>query len=74
MEAVSGKHSIDSVQKTAYTRNITHYRKYCSLKPEPPRGGDHCWFKRSTRKKRPVTRDNKIIIIIHKQADQKCIM
>jgi hypothetical protein len=26
--------------------------------------GDHCWFKRSTRKKRPVTRDIHIIIII----------
>jgi hypothetical protein len=31
--------------------------------------GDHCWFKKSTREKRPVTRDddddNKIIIIIY---------
>ena len=27
-------------------------------------GGDHRWFKRSTRKKRPVTRESIIIIII----------
>jgi len=27
-------------------------------------GGDHRWFKRSTGKKRPVTRDSHIIIII----------
>jgi len=27
-------------------------------------GGDHRWFKRSTGKKRPVTRDDNIIIII----------
>jgi predicted nucleic acid-binding Zn ribbon protein len=27
-------------------------------------GGDHCWFKRITRKNRPVTRDIMIIIII----------
>jgi len=27
-------------------------------------GGDHCWFKRSTGEKRPVTGDIYIIIII----------
>jgi len=27
-------------------------------------GGDHCWFKSSTGKKRPVTRDIYIIVII----------
>jgi len=49
-----------------YTRNITHYRRYCSMKPEPRGDGDHCWFKRSMRKKkRPVTRDNNKIIIIN---------
>jgi hypothetical protein len=32
--------------------------------------GEHCWFKRSTRKKRPVTRDknNNILTIIKKEA------
>jgi hypothetical protein len=37
-------------------------------------GGDHCWFKRSTGKKRPVARDNNnnnnnniIILIITKE-------
>ena len=39
-------------------------RKYYSLKLEPLSGGDPCWFKGSTRKKRPVTRDNGNIIII----------
>jgi len=32
-------------------------------------GGDHCWFKRSTGKKRPVTRDTHIIIIIINKPD-----
>jgi hypothetical protein len=27
-------------------------------------GGDHCWFRRSTGKKRPVTIDIHIIIIV----------
>jgi hypothetical protein len=36
-------------------------------------GGDHCWFKRSTRKKRPVTRHpHGIIIIIIIKTTDKC--
>jgi hypothetical protein len=27
-------------------------------------GGDHCWFKRITRKNRPVTRDIIVIVIL----------
>jgi hypothetical protein len=34
------------------------------VKLEALSGGDHCWFKRITRKIRPVTRDITIIIII----------
>jgi len=57
LEAVPGRHSIDSLQKTAILgtshiiRNVMQCEA-CSLS-----GGDHCWFKRSTRNKRPVTRD-----------------
>jgi hypothetical protein len=34
------------------------------VKLEALSGGDHCWFKRITRKNRPVTREIIVIIII----------
>jgi hypothetical protein len=55
LEAIPGKHSIDSLQKTAIlgiSPKILRCEN-CSLN-----GGDHCWFKRSTKKKRPVTRED----------------
>jgi len=57
LEAVPGRHSIESLQKTAIlgTSHITQKAlqcEACSL-----RCGDHRWFKRSTKKKRPVTSD-----------------
>jgi hypothetical protein len=68
MESISEKHSMNSLQKTAYTRNIT-LQKVLQSETWTRRGGVHCWFKRSTRKKRPATRDdddnnNNIIINI----------
>jgi len=32
LEAVPGKHSIDSLQKTAVSEQHTQYGKYCSVK------------------------------------------
>jgi len=60
-KAVPGKHSIDSLQKTAklgisHVIRIVLQCEACSLS-----GVDHRWFKRSTRKKRPVTRDIHIV-------------
>jgi len=45
---------------------MTHNTKVFQSETRSLSSGDHCWFKRSTRKNRPVTRDNvKIIIIIN---------
>jgi hypothetical protein len=54
LEGVPGKHSIDSLQKTA----ILGTSHIIQCETRSLRGGDHRWFKRSTRKKRPMTRDN----------------
>jgi hypothetical protein len=62
LEAVPGKHSIDSLQKTAILGTSHIIRKVLQCEAWSPSGGDHCWFKRITRKNRPVTRE--IIIII----------
>jgi len=57
LEAVPGKHSIDSLQKTAILGTSHIIRKVLQCEAWSLRGGDHCWFKRITKKKRPVTRD-----------------
>jgi hypothetical protein len=70
LEAIPGKHSVDTLQKAAIlgTSHVTRkvlYSESCSLS-----GGDHGWFKRSTGEKWSVTRynnnnnNNKIIVII----------
>jgi hypothetical protein len=64
LEAVPGKHSIDSLQKTAILRTSHIIRKVLQCEAWSLSGGDHRWFKRITRKNRPVTRDIIIIIII----------
>jgi hypothetical protein len=63
LEAIPGKHSIDSIQKTALLGTSHIIRKVLQCEVSSLSGGDHRWFKRSTRKKRPVTRDIHIIII-----------
>ena len=57
LEAVPGKHSIDSLQKTAILGTSHIIRKVLQCEARSLSGGDHCWFKRITRKNRPVTRD-----------------
>jgi hypothetical protein len=57
LEAVLGRHSIDSLQKIAILGTSHIIRKVLECEASSLRGGDHRWFKRSTRKKRPVTRD-----------------
>ena len=61
LEAVSGKHSIDSLQKTAILGTSHIIRKVLQCEAWSLSGGDHCWFKKITGKNRPVTRD--IIVI-----------
>jgi hypothetical protein len=68
LEAIAWKHSIDSLKKTAILGTSHIIRKVLQCETWSLSGGDHPWFKRSTRKKRPVTRDdnnnNSIIVII----------
>jgi hypothetical protein len=57
LEAVPGKHSIDSLQKTAILGTAQIIQKALQCEALSLSCGDHCWFKRTTRKKKPVTRD-----------------
>ena len=61
LEAVPGKHSIDSLQKTAILGTSHIIRKVLQCEACSLSGGDHRWFKRSTGKKRPVIRDIHIV-------------
>jgi len=61
LETVPRKHSIYSVQKTAILGTSHIIRKVLQCEVWSLSGGDHRWFKRSTRKKRPVTRDIHIV-------------
>jgi len=61
LEAVPGKHSIDSLQKTAIIGTSHIIRKVLHCEAGSVSGGDHRWFKRITGKKRPVTRDIHIV-------------
>ena len=52
---------MDSLQKTAIIGTSHIIRKVLQCESLSVGGGDHRWFKRSTRKKGPVTRDILII-------------
>jgi pantothenate kinase type III len=51
LEAIPGKHSIDSLQQTAVLGTSHIIRKILQCATGSVSGGDHCWFKGSTRKK-----------------------
>ena len=51
LEAVPGKHSIDSLQKTAILGTSHTIQKVLQCEAWSVSGGDHCWFKWSNRKK-----------------------
>ena len=51
LETIPGKHSIDSLQKTAILGTSHIIRKVLQCEAWSLSGGDHRWFKRSTRKK-----------------------
>jgi len=57
LEAVQGKHSIGSLQKTAILGTSHIIPKVLQCETRSLSGGDHRWFKRSTGQKRPVTGD-----------------
>jgi hypothetical protein len=58
LEATPRKRSIDSLQKTAILETSHIIPKVLQCENCSLSGGDHCWFKRITRKSRPVTRDD----------------
>jgi len=60
-EALPRKHSIDSLQKTAILGTSHIIGKVLQCEAWSLSGGNHRWFKRSTRKTRPVTRDIHIV-------------
>ena len=64
LEAVLGKFSTDSLQKTAVFGTSHVIRKILQCETWSLSGGDQHWFKRSAMEKTAVTRENIIIIII----------
>jgi len=58
LEDIPGNHSIDSLQKTAILGTSHVIRKVLQCETGRLSGGDRRWFKRSTGKKRHVTRDD----------------
>ena len=69
MEAIPGKHSVDSLQEAAVLGTSHIIREVLQFETGNLSGGDRHWFKRSTREKRTMTGDddddnNNIIIVI----------
>jgi hypothetical protein len=62
LEAIPGKQSIDSLQKTAVLGTSHIIRKVLQCETFGLGGGDQRWLKRSTKKKKPAARDNIITI------------
>ena len=61
LEAMPERHSIDLLQKTAILGTSHKIWKELQCESWSLSGGDHRWFKRSTRQKRPVTREKHIV-------------
>jgi len=62
LETIPGKHSIDSLEKTAILGTSHIIRKLLQCEASRLCGGDHRWFKRSIRKK-CLRKESSIIII-----------
>jgi hypothetical protein len=56
LKAIPGKHSIDSLQKTAILETSHLIRKVLQCETLSLRGGGHSWFERSTGKKKACGR------------------
>jgi hypothetical protein len=64
LEAIPGKHSIDSQQKTAVLVTSHTIWKVLQSETQNLSSRGHSWFRRSTREKSPVTRRNKLTILV----------
>jgi len=58
LEDIPGKHSIDSLQKTAILGTSHIIRKVLQCETWSLSGGDHRWLKRITGQKKPMTRED----------------
>jgi len=61
LESVPGKYSIDPLLMSTILGTSQIIQKVLQCEARRLSGGDHCWIKRSTRKKRPATRDIHIV-------------
>jgi hypothetical protein len=59
LEVIPGKQSIDTLHNKAVLGTSHIIRKVLQSETGSLNVGDHCWFKRNTRMKRPVTREKK---------------
>jgi intein/homing endonuclease len=50
--------------KNSNTWNVTHNTKVFQSETRSLSSGDHCWFKRNTRKNKPVTRDLMMVMMM----------
>jgi hypothetical protein len=64
LEATPGKHSTDSLQKTAVLGTSHIIRKVLQCETGSLSGGDNRWFRRSARKKRTVTGDDMTMMMM----------
>jgi hypothetical protein len=66
LETVQGKHSIDSLQKTAILGTSHIIREILQCEACSVSGGDHCWFNGSTKEEKACDKRHpyRIIIII----------
>jgi hypothetical protein len=64
LEAVPGRHSLDSLQETATLGTSHTIRKVLQSEIGTLSSRDRRRFKRSTRKKRSVTRDNNVLLFL----------
>jgi hypothetical protein len=65
LEAIPGKHSTDSLQKTAILGTSRTIRKVLQSETESLSGEDHSWLKkRNTGKESPVTKDMMMMTIM----------
>jgi antibiotic biosynthesis monooxygenase (ABM) superfamily enzyme len=64
LKAMPGKHSVDSLHKTAILVTSHVIREVLQSESRSLSLGYDQWFIRSTRKKRPVIRDKKMMMIM----------
>ena len=65
LETILREYSTNSLQKTATLGTSHIIRKVLQCETGRLSGGDHCWFRRSTRERRLVTRVVVVVVTIN---------